>query len=337
MRDIAISKKNTQHSVSVVVPMRNASSTIERCLSSLVSQSYPIKEILVIDNLSKDNSRELVSKFIKRTNVPIRLFAQKKDQGVAASYNYGTRLATSPLVVFMTSDSVLPTSTELGKLVQPLIHDAGVGAAYSTSVLPKFVWDAYNFWEKYFAARMVENYSSLMVLKFDCVRRSAFLEIGGFDVDNFGDEAMGGEDADLSNRLNKNWKIVRSSARSYHLHYLAPDYSLRHMMMSRKMYARSYGRFLRKSPLKDKKATLIFLVKPLLATLPFIPGLTGVGILLLLLYSFIYTRILFMNYKTLVDPRIITIPALNIFFIYYETYWLVQAFFSGKLVYNKTV
>ena len=50
----------------------------------------------------------------------------------------------------MTSDVSLPTPHELGKLVTPLIDDQNVGATYSASVLPQFVWDKYNFLGKIF-------------------------------------------------------------------------------------------------------------------------------------------------------------------------------------------
>ncbi|MBI3559658.1 hypothetical protein HY087_00830, partial [Candidatus Gottesmanbacteria bacterium] len=239
--------------------------------------------------------------------------------------------ATSPFVVLMSSDISLPTEQELAKLVAPLLRSSTVGATYSICNLPLFIWDKYNFWEKYHAARMVENYSSLMVLKFDCVRREAFLSVGGFDEVNFGgDNRIGGEDADLTNRLKHHWRIVRSNARSYHLHYVAQDYSLTNMMQSKKMYARSYGRFLRKSPLKDVQATVIFLVKPMLAFLPFIPYFNLLGLVVLIIFSFVYTKKMFFTPITLLDPKILLIPVLNIFFVYFETFWIFQAFLSYK-------
>lgn len=326
-----MTKKNISSAsipVTVVIPMRNSATTLPDCLRSITTQRYPIEEILIVDNVSTDNSREVVATFAKSCPIPIRLLRQSIDRGVAASYNRGIKEATSPFVVFMTSDVSLPTPLELEKLVIPLMRDPAIGATFSTSVLPQFIWDKYNFWEKYFAARMVENYSSLMVLKFDCVRREAFLSVGGFDEVNFGgDDRIGGEDADLSNRLKHHWRIVRSDAKSYHLHYVSEDYSLRQMMQSKKMYARSIGRFLRKSPFQDIKALIIFLVKPALA----IVGLTpGIGWVLLILFSFVYTPKMFTSPVVWRDPRIFFVPFFNIFFVYYETLWIVQGFLSYK-------
>lgn len=323
-----VSSATSSIPVSVVMPMRNSATTLPDCLRSISTQRYPVEEIIVVDNVSTDNSRDIVTAFTKTCPIPVRLLRQDVDRGVAASYNRGTNEAKSPFVVFMTSDVSLPTPHELEKLVGPLIDDPTIGATYSTSVLPQFIWDKYNFWEKYFAARMVENYSSLMVLKFDCVRREAFLSVGGFDEVNFGgDNRIGGEDADLSNRLKHHWRIVRSDAKSYHLHYVAQDYTLAHMIQSKKMYARSTGRFLRKSPLQDIKASLIFLVKPALAIIGLTPG---AGWLLLVLFAFAYTPKMYTTAATRSDPRILLVPVLNMFFVYFETWWMVQGFLSYR-------
>ncbi len=321
--------------VSVIIPMRNAETTVMECLRSVSRQTYPIREIIVVDNLSTDRSRELVALYSKSSDITIRLIRQKVDKGVAASYNTGVRAVTSSIVVFMTSDSALPTKNELSKLVQTLLRDPLAAASYSTSVLPGFIWEKYNFWEKYFAARMVDDASSLMVLKFDCLRRDAFLSVGGFDEINFGGDSVAGEDADLTNRLNRYWHILRSSARSYHLHYMAPDYSLSQMIKSRKMYARSYGRFLRKSALLDVKASILFLMKPVIALFPFFPGLHRWGILALIIFSFLYTKKMFITPSTALDIRIIFIPILNIFFVYYESFWIIQAFLSYKSTHER--
>lgn len=317
--------------VSVITAMRNASTTVMETLKSVSKQKYPVTEMIVVDNVSKDNSREIVREYSRESKFPIKLLVQKKDKGVSSSYNWGVKEAKSKLVIFLSSDSSLPSVDEFKRLTLPFRQDPHVIASYATSVLPGFVWNTYNFWEKYHAARMVDNTSSPMVTKCDCLKKDVFLKVGGFDEINFGgDGDMGGEDADLNMRLREAGTIVRSKADSLHLHYMANDYTLSSMARSRKMYARSYGMFLRKSPLKSPQASIIFLIRPTLCILPFIPALTGVGIALLIIYSFLYSKKMFITKSTIFDPRIILIPFLNIFFLYYELFWLVKAYFSYK-------
>jgi len=313
--------------VSVVIPMRNSQTTVLETLRTIVRQKYPILEIIIVDNVSKDDSLKIVQSFAKTSRIPIRIIKQDKDRGVSSSYNKGTKASKAELIVFLTSDCSLPTDLELGKLVASLLDTPHTIASYSTSVLPGFIWKSYNFWETFFSARMVDNTSSGMVLKFDCVRKKEFLSIGGFDEVNFGgDGAIGGEDADLTTRLRKIGKIVKSKARVFHLHYKGSDYALFNIAKSRKMYARSQGRFLRKYGLSVPESWIAFLTRPMLAVL----GLLIVGLPLLLVYSFLYTPKMFITKDTVLNPRIIMIPFLNIFFLYYELYWMMQAFFSYK-------
>ena len=49
--------------VSVVIPMYNASDFIEKTISSVLNQTYPCLEIIVVDNCSTDNSVDLVKEF----------------------------------------------------------------------------------------------------------------------------------------------------------------------------------------------------------------------------------------------------------------------------------
>ncbi|RPJ83997.1 MAG: glycosyltransferase, partial [Acidobacteria bacterium] len=49
--------------VSVIVVNHNRAALLADCLASLVAQTYPCFEILVIDNCSTDSSRDLVSNY----------------------------------------------------------------------------------------------------------------------------------------------------------------------------------------------------------------------------------------------------------------------------------
>lgn len=314
--------------VSVIVTMRNASTTLPYALKSIAKQAYPIKEIIIVDNLSKDNSRELALEFAKKSKIPVQLLRQKEDRGISASFNRGGNIAKSPLIVFMASDVTLPTGSELKKLTDPFREDPLVVATYSRNTLPSFVWNNYNFWQKFYSSRQVDSTRPGFVLKFDCVRRDVFLKIKGLDEKNFGDDAVGGEDADISLRLRKEGKVIHSDALSYHLHYMGKDYDISHIMKSKKIYARDYGRVIRKYLYRSPLEVSVFLVKPLLSILPFIPRFHTIGLLLLIAYSLLISKRMFLNFSTLINPRIILVPFLNIVFLYYEDFWIIQAIFS---------
>jgi len=325
-----IRNKNTFESVSVVMSMRNASTTVLYALKSITRQKYPIREIIVVDNVSKDNSRELVLEFAKKSKIPIQLLKQKKDGGISTSYNRGGNIAKSSLIVFMSTDASLPSEGELERLTDPFREDPLVVATYSRNTLPSFVWNKYNFWQKFYSSRQVDSTRSGFVLKFDCVRRDVFLKINGLDENFFGDDAVGGEDADISLRLRKEGKIIHSNALSYHLHYMGNDYGLSHIMKSKKIYARDYGRVIRKEIYLFPLEASVFLIKPVISVLPFVPNFHLIGFIVLIVYALLISKRMFLTYSTLINPRIILVPFLDIFFLYYEDFWMIQAIFSKK-------
>lgn len=327
--------------VSVIIPMRNSATTVIKCLESVVKQKYPISEIIVVDNASADNSVELVKKYAKKSKIPVLLIQRKTNMGVGSSYNAGVRKSKSKLIIFLHSDSCPATVHEMTKLVKPVVDSKIVVASYPTALVPRKVWDTYNFWQKYRFTRLLGKEIGFNA-KFDCIKKSAFVAVGGFDEKQFArDEAIGGEDADLFLRLKTKGELVLSTAQVIHLHYLGGDYSFSDHLKTRKMLARTYGRLLRlqwnKLPLSSKGrglkipfGALIFLVKPALAVVPFIPHLHVFGIGLLVLYALLNSRRMYMTSSTLKDPKILLLPFVDIFLVYYETFWTIQAFIFTK-------
>lgn len=322
-----ISSVNKKKAVSIIMPMRNAATTVNAALDSIKKQKYPVQEIIIFDNFSSDSSVNIVLKYIQKSKIPISLIQRKENMGVGANFNDGVKKAKSSLIVLMHSDCSLPTDLELEKLVMPLVQDSNVVASYPTIFLLESVWKHYGFWEKYFFARQAGTSIAGFTTKFDAVRRDVYLELGGFDMENFG---MGGEDSDLLKRLKKVGEVVKSDARVTHLHYLGEGYTFGKLLAKQKSYGKTFGRLIRMRGFSLFNDGLILLVKPGLAILPFLPMFHYLGVGLLILYSFLYTKKMFMTKSTLIDIRIIIVPFLNIFSLYYETFWIIESFLFGK-------
>ena len=317
-----------QFPVSIIVPMRNSATTIKKTLDSVIKQNYPIREIIVIDNVSNDSSVEIVKKYIiKNKKIPIYIVVHKKNKGVGASYNEGVERSKSDYVVFMHSDSTLPTVNELKKLTQPFYDDKATVATYSYILNPEEVWETYNFWMKSLMARAVGKESAGLNDKFDCINKKIFDKVRGFDSVNFGHHiGVGAEDSDLHMKLLKEGKVVKSEARVVHLHYLKGDYRLSDYIINRKLLARSYGRIMRIRGREIGLLILLFFIKPFIAILPFIPSLFPYSFIILLLFSIWYMKKMYITKSTLLNPNIILLPFITIFLIYYETFWVLESF-----------
>ena len=89
--------------ISVVIPAYNAAWCIERALDSVLSQTQPATEIIVIDDGSQDNSAEIVAAYRVQHGDKIRLI-QKQNKGLSAARNTGIHAASCDYVAFLDAD-----------------------------------------------------------------------------------------------------------------------------------------------------------------------------------------------------------------------------------------
>jgi len=88
--------------VSVVIPVLNREDTIERCLDSIVRQSYADLDIIIIDDGSTDKTCEICAGYVNRDE-RIRLLTGSKT-GVATARNLGIENAKGEYLTFIDSD-----------------------------------------------------------------------------------------------------------------------------------------------------------------------------------------------------------------------------------------
>jgi poly-beta-1,6-N-acetyl-D-glucosamine synthase len=95
--------------MSVLIPAHNESVGIVRCLDSVRKNTYRKLEIIVIDDASSDNTRQLVRAYIaKHPNRNIRLMYKRRNVGKAEALNHALRDgARGDLVMTLDADSVL--------------------------------------------------------------------------------------------------------------------------------------------------------------------------------------------------------------------------------------
>jgi GT2 family glycosyltransferase len=89
--------------VSLIICTYNNEDIISECLDSIQKQSYKGFETIVVDDNSKDTTREL----ILRNYPEIKLVAKKKNTGPSISRNIGAQKAKGDFLVFMDSDVIL--------------------------------------------------------------------------------------------------------------------------------------------------------------------------------------------------------------------------------------
>lgn len=98
-----------EHKVTVVIPVYNVEKYLNRCLKSIVSQTYKNLEILLIDDGSPDHCPEMCDNWAK-SDKRIRVI-HKKNAGLGMARNTGIENATGDFICFVDSDDYIELDT----------------------------------------------------------------------------------------------------------------------------------------------------------------------------------------------------------------------------------
>ncbi len=90
--------------VSIIVPVYNVENYVGKCLQSLVNQTLEGIEIIVVNDGSTDNSKELIKKFMKENISSNIIYVEKENGGLSDARNYGMKYAKGEYIAFLDSD-----------------------------------------------------------------------------------------------------------------------------------------------------------------------------------------------------------------------------------------
>lgn len=209
---------NALPSVSIVIPVKDREKELQRCLQSISEIDYPqeLLQLIVVDDGSSDRTADVAREF-----GALLIPSGGRGRGPAAARNVGARAARNSILAFIDSDCTASTYwlTELapsfcdtataavGGLVDGMCLDSRIDryeSAMSSLSLGKRERSANSGDDTFYLP-------SCNLL----VRRSAFLEAGGFN-----DEMHVGEDVDLTWRLRDSGWTIRylPNGRVFHNH-----------------------------------------------------------------------------------------------------------------------
>lgn len=92
----------TNLSVSIIIPVYNAEAYLQRCLDSIVNQSFTNIEIIAIDDSSIDNSLNILKSY-QNKDKRIKVL-ENSDVGVSQARNFGIQNALGKYIMFVDSD-----------------------------------------------------------------------------------------------------------------------------------------------------------------------------------------------------------------------------------------
>lgn len=107
-----MNRTDKQYNITVIVPTYNREKTIKRCLDSILNQSYPVFEIIVVDDGSTDKTLDILCREYSTKTVVIK----QNHKGAQAARNEGIKAARGEYIVFLDSDDVLTKESILDRI-----------------------------------------------------------------------------------------------------------------------------------------------------------------------------------------------------------------------------
>lgn len=162
--------------ISVIIPVFNESKVIEKCLNSLIKQTFKDFEIIVVDDGSTDRTKEIVSAY------PVKLLEQSHF-GPGVARNKGAEAAFGDILVFVDADMSFDN-----KFLDMLTKPIRAGKAIGTFSKYEYVSNKNNVWSKCWninknlpANKMhKDNYPDTQPV-FRAILKREFLKVGGFE------------------------------------------------------------------------------------------------------------------------------------------------------------
>lgn len=107
--------KMSEIDISVVIPTYNSGDFILETLNSVKAQEGVNLELIVVDDLGQDNTREVLQAFKAAVSFPVHLIFRDSPQGQATARNLGIDRAVGRYVAFLDSDDQFGSSTALAE------------------------------------------------------------------------------------------------------------------------------------------------------------------------------------------------------------------------------
>jgi len=187
-------------SVSVIIPCYNQGHFLREAIESVVAQTYPHHEIIVVDDASPDMTSHVVRQYPQ-----VRYVKHDRNKGLGASRNTGVRHSSGPFLVFLDADDrLLPHHFETCLRVFSEHPELAL-------VCGDFRWfGAEGTWHRHTCSTEPDQYAALLRFGFITpphsvmVRREAMTAVGGFKEDR---TFEGSEDRDCWLHITRRFPI----------------------------------------------------------------------------------------------------------------------------------
>ncbi len=202
---------NQQPFISVIIPCFNHAHYLPEVIDSILQQTYLNYEIIVVDDGSKDNTREIANSY------PLVKYVYQQNQGLAAARNTGIQHAAGNYIIFSDADDWL-----FPDALQHQIHAfeenneavAVAGAHDKVDTYGQIIYEEENL------PKHKNHYLDLLMGNFIGMHGAVMYKRSVFDEFQYDNTLKAAEDYDLYLRLTRNHPIVvhQNKIAAYRMH-----------------------------------------------------------------------------------------------------------------------
>ncbi len=213
-----LKKENIPEKVTFYIPVYNVEKYIAACIENVLLQTYPVNEILIIDDASPDDSIKIAEKYREKYPELIKIIKHDKNKGLAAVRNTAIENAKCDFIATVDTDA-MPDDIFLETIMMEFKKDknkkfAGIGGKL-------IELNSVNVTDRWREIHMAQHYGDtskevpFLFGSTSVYRKEALEDVGGFDEfyrTNF-------EDCDIAEKLKqKSYKLFYTpKAVAYHL------------------------------------------------------------------------------------------------------------------------
>ena len=213
--------------VSIIIPTKNSEKTLPSCLKSIQRQTYKNIEVIVVDNYSKDKTREIARKY------GAKVFLKGPERN--AQFNYGVRIARGDYIYFIGSDFVLHP-----RVVEECVQLVKQG--YDAVIVLNISYPKPSLVAKVRFYERLSYYGSGVYEAARFMRKSLFIKVGGFDT-----KLYANEDYDLHQRLVRAGAKIARTRHSFEIHIGEPK-SIKEFIVKNIYYGSNIKYYVKKNP-----------------------------------------------------------------------------------------
>ena len=129
--------------ISIIIPNYNHAPYLTERIESVLNQTYQNFEVIILDDCSTDNSREIIETYYNHPKISHIIFNDQNSGSTFKQWEKGINIAKGDWIWIAESDDFCEP-TLLKNLIDPIINNANIGISYCQSVFVNYTSNALN-------------------------------------------------------------------------------------------------------------------------------------------------------------------------------------------------